>query len=214
MHHAQPAFPKVKTNIQKTGEPIWSNLYNVTVRYRDTITHNDVRNFGMPTVGDYGMDQSIYDQPQHVCITINAMVDHYKTGTTITFRSNQDARTVYEIVNRYLIAWQESMDGALNADRAPIDDLLLLDRFATSLYPQAIMFGPPPTKVSNSFMDLLAGTRGTVTRGSLTDALQGKNATAAPMTDARRKELQKESEHNSLSGFFANAMSNGREIWK
>lgn len=214
MHHTQPAFPKIKTNIQKTGEPIWTNLYNVTVRYRDTISHKDLRNFGMPTVGDYGIDQSIYDQPQHVCITINDMVDYYKTGTTIIFRDNKDSRTVYEIVNRYLIAWQESMDGALNASQAPVDDLLLLDRFATSLYPQVIMFGPPPVKVNNSFMDLLMGSGGTINRGSMTAALQGNSTTAAPMTEARKKEIQKESEHNSLSGFFANAMSNGREIWK
>lgn len=211
MYSGFTAEVKQKTKVQLYGEPIWTNLYQVIVKYRDTISNGALRDHGLPTVGDQYIDQSMYNQPQHVCITINAMIEYYTRGSTITFKDNRDARTVYEIVNRYLMAWEEEIDGAVVDSKTPTNDLISLDQFAKTLYPQVLMFGEPPKKVSSLFMDQLLGSS-QFNRGSMAQAIRDRSAVPVPVKPGAP--VAPPEGHRSLTSFFANALSNGREAWK
>lgn len=211
MYHGYRASPKEKTQVQLYGEPIWTNIYQVTVAMRDTVGLQTLRDRGMPTVGDPTMDQTLWNQPQHICITINDMVDYYNRGCNITFKVNQDASTVYGIVNRYLMAWEERLNGSIPEDNTPVNDLIALDQFAQTLYPQVLMFGEPPKRVSSLFIDRLTGGQG-MNRMSMVNAIKAANSNEIRPTSDKKEEPTQG--HRSLTGFFANSLANGRELWR
>ena len=130
-----------KSLIQKLGDPIWNNLYQASVRYKDSLSVDSIRTFGMPTVGDDTIDYDVHNQPLFVMITINDMVEYFKNGVAVTLRNNEDTATIYTIVNNYLLAWKQQLDNGINIGDAPFDDLVTLDEFATMLYPVALKFG-------------------------------------------------------------------------
>ena len=143
-----------KSAIEKLGEPIWNNLYRVSVKYKDSLSIDSIRQFGLPTVGDQGLDFDMQNQPLHVMVTINDMVEYFKSGTKVTLHDNLDAERIYKIINNYLLAWREQLDHGLNIGDAPYDDLVLLDEFAVMLHPVAIAYAGEIKTSSSLFMNL------------------------------------------------------------
>ena len=158
--------PVEQSSIEKLGDPIWSNLYRVSIKYKDSLSIDNIRQFGLPTVGDDGLDFDMWNQPLHVMITINDMVEYFKSGTTVTMHDNLDAERIYRIINNYLLAWREQLDRGLNIGDAPYDDLVLLDEFAVMLHPVAVTY-TGDTKTSTSlFMNLFGSGKTYASRSS------------------------------------------------
>ena len=189
-----------KTAIEKLGDPIWTNLYRVSVKYKDSLSIDAIRQFGLPTVGDAGLDFDMHNQALHVMITINDMVEYFKAGTKVTLYDNLDAERIYKIINNYLLAWKEQLEHGLNIGDAPLDDLVLLDEFAIMIHPIAIQYAGD-IKTSNSlFMNLF---------GSGT-----KYSSRASFFTPEVKETEK-SKHLSLAKQFTKALKeSGGGGWK
>jgi hypothetical protein len=180
-------------SIAELGKPIWDNVYMVRVRYIDTLSIEMIKIRGVPTVADSGLDKDMHNQPITCCITINDMVEYFKRGVRVTLCHNPDSMLIYNIVNEYLLAWQHELDTGLNVATAPHEDLLLLDRFAQALYPQAAQFGnvKPRTNLVGSYFEKT----GHVGR----DSLMGIKATEATVITKK--------EHTSLADRFARSMA-------
>ncbi len=155
-----------RTTIEKLGDPIWTNIYRVSVKYKDSLTIDSIRQFGIPTVGDEGIDFDIQNQPLHVMITINDMVEYFKSGIRVTLNDNLDAERIYIIINNYLLAWREQLEHGLNIGDAPYDDLVLLDEFAVMLHPVAVAHSGDIKTSSSLFMNLFGSGKSFASRNS------------------------------------------------
>ena len=151
-----PFNNRPKSEIEKLGSPIWDNIYICKVRLVDSYSNEDIRRFGVPTVGDSTLDRDMHNQHIVVGITIDNMVEYFKRGITVTLVHNKDAEVIYHIINNYLLAWKDQIDRAINLGNVPYDDLLLLDNFAAAVFPQAKMFGSPK-KTASLFANLFSG---------------------------------------------------------
>lgn len=112
-------------------------------RYRIRMTAKDVRSIeqmrARPTYssGDTKLDKSILNTETIVYSTINEMVEFYREGVSFFLTQAEDSRTIYEAVTDHTGYWRETMMKALNVRNAPIEDLILMERFAASIYKHA-----------------------------------------------------------------------------
>ena len=143
--------PVSGSTIEKTGAPIWDNLYAVRVPYVETLSEQMIKDFGMPTLGNRALDRQMHSDLVNVVISINAIVEYFKRGVTVYMQNNDDVNEIYNIVNNYLLAWKQQIDNCLNMGNIPTEDLLLLDRFAEMLYPVAAAYGAPPRAMGTLF---------------------------------------------------------------
>lgn len=188
--------------IVRLGSPIWDNIYQARVPYIDTLSVDNIRQFGLPTVGDMRLDKDMHTQPLNVVITINDMVEYFRRGVVVTLVNNQDAETIYNLINAYLLAWHGELEVGINIGDAPYDDLMLMDRFASAVYPHARRYGTLGKPLSNLFANLMTASGRYASRDSL--------FVEKPIVENAVKE-----EHNSLAKMFARSMrETGTTPWK
>lgn len=158
--------PSSGSKIEQMGAPIWERLFEMKVRYIDTLPDDVIREIGVLNTGNKVLNQQMHNDLLNVMITIDAMIEYYKRGVSVIFRNPQDTRDAYEIVNNYLHAWKNQIEHGLNLGQVPLEDLMLMDRWAESLYPVALKFGTAPRMVTSLFGHLLTGGGTFVTRDS------------------------------------------------
>lgn len=138
------------------GSQIWTRLFHVRVPYRDTLSAEEIRMFGMPTVGDAGIDKAMHDDLVDRWITIDRMVALYQDGARIELATHTDSKLIYDIIHEHLTLWAQRLEGRINVGDAPIEDLVTLDRFAAVMFPHAVRhFADTPS--SSSLVRLLQG---------------------------------------------------------
>jgi hypothetical protein len=177
--------------IVKYGSPIWEDLFLVRMRYKDTKSVDELRQFGMPTVFNQQRDQQIHNEVITIMLTIDAIVEHFRVGTRVEFVRNGDVEVIYDIVNNYLKAWDIQMHHGINTGTAPVEDLLLLDRFADALYLQSRIFNGPRSKHGLEMVNNLIG-------GSTFNRL---SLLAGAQPDTAKQEVDK---HQSMAATFSN----------
>ena len=196
-------------SIAALGRPIWDNIYMVRMRYIDTLSTDMIKIRGVPTVQDAGLDRQMHTQPITCAISIDAMVEHFRRGIRITLVNNEDSMSIYNIVNAYLLAWQHEFEHSLNTGGAPHGDLLLLDRFAQALYPQAVIFGA--VKPRNNLVGSLFEKSGHVGRNALFGTKEAERTVIRKDHNSFAKDIAKNMSANPAA--FANKTS-GRNGWK
>jgi hypothetical protein len=68
------------------------------------------------------------------------MAELWNTGACVALVKAQDAYTIYNDIEKHLIAWKNKIEAQYNPGFVPEEDLMLLDRFATSMYEHAKPF--------------------------------------------------------------------------
>lgn len=186
------------SEIQKTGALIWDGLYTVRLPYKHTKSVDELREFGLPTVGNPMLDKQIHNELVTIMITIDAIVEHYRIGTKLILPVAKELDEIYTIVNNYLIAWKKQIECGINISHAPVDDLLLLDRFASELYQQARLINGDKVNPLSDISKLLGG-KGLIGRDMLF-----KNS-GAPTSE----EKPAEDKHYSFSSIFSSKVFGG-----
>lgn len=118
----------------KSGELIWSKLFLVSIKYKYLQSDDELRMFGLSSVYDTDLDNSTHNQLIDIMINIDKMVEYYRKGITVNIKVHSDTKIIYNIINEYLFAWKNRLNNGINIGIAPLDDLLLLDQFAGSIY--------------------------------------------------------------------------------
>jgi hypothetical protein len=125
-------------DLARLGTPIWERLFLTSMVYKDTLTTEHIRQFGMPTVGDDSIDADMHNHMVDRYLTINQMVDYYKEGISVYIKIHTETKDIYDIISSYLLCWVQYLQNGINIGGAPIDDLIALDRFASSVYDHAV----------------------------------------------------------------------------
>lgn len=127
-----------QSNLEKLGLPIWERLFLISICYKDSLSSEHIKTFGMPTVGDKQIDNDIHNQMVDRYLTIDQMIEYFKQGINVYVKIHKETKDIYDIISAYLVCWKEYLDNGINIGGAPIDDLVTLDRFATSVYDHAV----------------------------------------------------------------------------
>lgn len=125
-------------SLSKLGSPIWERLFLVSLNYKDTLSSDHIRTFGMPTVGDTSIDNDMHNQLVDRYLTIDQMVDHHKVGNQIYVKIHAETKDIYDIISAYLLCWKQNLENGINIGGAPLEDLVALDRFASAVYDHAV----------------------------------------------------------------------------
>lgn len=125
-------------DVSKLGAPIWERLFLTSMNYKDSLSTDDIRRFGMPTVGDSTIDADMQNHLIDKYLTIDQMVEFYKQGIPIYVKIHKETKDIYDIISAYLLCWKQNLENGINIGGAPIEDLINLDRFATTVYAHAV----------------------------------------------------------------------------
>lgn len=134
-----PIFTRIKDSGNKIdpGKQVWEKLFRCSVPFKHTQSQAEIRLFGLPTTGSFAHDERMLNEPVDVMLTIDQMVEYNKTGVTISITKHEDTKVIYDIIRDYLDSWNSRLSSGINTAKAPIDDLLALDKLAQVIYPFA-----------------------------------------------------------------------------
>jgi hypothetical protein len=121
-----------------SDEYIFNRRYMCMVNQMDTTSKEYIKLFGTPTTGNVAIDREMANQWITTFKTIAEMAELFKDSKVVRVIKQDDCETIYNSVEYHLKRWAELSKTSLNTGSAPIDDLMLLDRFATAIYPHAL----------------------------------------------------------------------------
>lgn len=116
---------------------IWEKKFLCSVRYGDTFTVDRLKNQGIYTSGDIGMDRAMMNAQNRFWLSINDMVEYYKQGVNVGVVNHADTALIYEYISNHIDAFRREIGMSFNLDQIPLDDLIVLDDFATTVYEHA-----------------------------------------------------------------------------
>lgn len=128
------------TELERTGAPIWDNIYQVRMSYRDSLNTESVKQFGLASSGNEYFDQQMMNDQVTVMINIDKIAEYFRRGVIVSVCRWADLESMYNIINKYLATWHNLFERAVNVCDAPTEDLLLLDQLATVLFEQSRRF--------------------------------------------------------------------------
>lgn len=120
-----------------TTVALWEYYYRVRVPYMQSRTIEDIREKGTVVSGIAAYDADISNQMVTMYLTVDNMVEYYRHMVPLRVIESKDTKKIYEDVSAHLEAWKYQLDNAINIGDAPIEDLILLDRFAQTVYGHA-----------------------------------------------------------------------------
>ncbi len=123
--------------MEDTSKYIFDYLYTCRVPIYATLTENELRTFGTVYTGNPDIDRGTREQLITVMWPISKMAIHFAKGDIVRVSKYSDTKEIYERVQAHLLAWQERLNFAVNVGDAPLQDLIILDEFANSVYEHA-----------------------------------------------------------------------------
>ena len=116
---------------------IWNSKFTCRVPYQETMSIEYMRHFGTPASGHTPSDQQTANELVTRMLTIAEMIEFFGRGVTVAVVKVDDTKTIYERISDHLNAWKKELTKSLNIRNAPLEDLILMDKFATQVYRHA-----------------------------------------------------------------------------
>lgn len=129
--------PYLDEHGKDTAYYIFHELFLCRVPLIQLRSIEEIREYGMPSAWDPIIDRQIANEPQVVMLSIARMAELVDQGATVGVVRPEDTKRIYDRVTDHLIAWKHHITSKLNVGKAPIEDLLKLDRFANKVYEHA-----------------------------------------------------------------------------
>lgn len=120
-----------------TTSKIWEWYYKARLPYLASRTIDDIKKHGTRVSGNKEIDKEIGSQMIDTQLTIAQMVEYYKEDVPVMICRQSDIVEIYESISAHIHAWRERLDRGINIGDAPIDDLIMMDKFANSVYSHA-----------------------------------------------------------------------------
>lgn len=121
--------------LQELAAPLFSELFQVRVTYKNSMSIDELKRFGMVTTGDKRLDAQMYEDEITRYIKICDMVQYYRDGIPFTIHNRQDAGRAFQLIHAYLYGYVMHLSRSINVGNIPIDDLMTLDALAVILHP-------------------------------------------------------------------------------
>lgn len=116
---------------------IWEPRFRCSIPQLQTTSPTHMRLFGTHTTGDPDTDRVLANQDIVTFLTIADMVKHYKNGVPIKVLKYDDTKTIYEYIEHHIHCWKKRLETGINIGNAPIEDLITMDAFASTVYQHA-----------------------------------------------------------------------------
>lgn len=120
-----------------TAEIIFTRLFKCRIPNLQTMSEDYIRIFGMPTTGDAGIDNELANEWITTMLTIEKMAEYHKQNVQLKIVRYEDVKEIYDHISNHLQAWRHQIENGINIGDAPIEDLILLDDFANTVYDHA-----------------------------------------------------------------------------
>ena len=184
---------------------IWYKKYKCRLRLIETRSIDELREYGMPTVFDKEYDNATANELVIRMLTVNEMVEYYKKNVSIFVVNYDDTKLIYDDIMTHLKAWKHYLDTTLmSSGDAPVEDLILLDKFANIVYKHAVhLFSDD--YITSSLFNRMQGVLG------INLSLSKK---PEPLTSNKEhKTIFKENLPTSFGGLRDNSFGNGLTRW-
>ncbi len=117
--------------------PIFNVDYLCRVPAMAARSPEEIEMFGTPASSDEQADATMLNERILTYLTIGQMVEYFAKGIDVGLVTFGDSKKIYHAITGYLTTWKEIMDRSMMTRGVPIDDLILLDEFANSVYEHA-----------------------------------------------------------------------------
>lgn len=115
-------------------DKIFGWYYRVLVPAFQSRSIADIRLKGVAVTGIKDLDDAMKNDWVKRDMTINDLVELYKAGCPFRIISDKEVKDIYDTVQTHLQLWLERLRTGMNMGDAPIEDLIVMDRFAASVY--------------------------------------------------------------------------------
>jgi len=116
---------------------LWEKKFLCTVRYGDTFSVDRLKSQGIYTSGDAATDRAMMNTPTRFWLSINQMVEYFEQGITVGVVERADTAKIYEYISNHIDAFRREIACSFNLQDIPLDDLVTLDEFASTVYEHA-----------------------------------------------------------------------------
>lgn len=167
-----------------------SNIQSMSVEY--------LKMFGMPSSGDPYYDKQTANELIMRMLTIDDMVEFFRNGVSVYVCNVADTKEIYERITNHLMAWKHQLEHGFHTRGAPLDDLILLDRFAVAVYKHAKYQFTPDIVDS-----IMARRMSSILKTSRADILSAKAKTQVVNPETNEPEEDPYPERVSMADVFA-----------
>lgn len=142
-NHAPPRFanppkpPRPVPRMDPTLESIFKITYRVLLKNRDLRSIEEQRLRPDLSTGDKRVDSVLGESLVPAYITINDMVEYYRDGVVFHLTDSEAPKKIYEAVTEHTGRWREALQYSMNISAAPVEDLILMEQFVSSIYEYA-----------------------------------------------------------------------------
>jgi hypothetical protein len=139
--------------------PIFDSMYAYPcfVPYITTLDQDEVATYGIRCTGVEELDEHLDTMQVKVYITIDRMIDLYTENHPVRIATQKAAKQVYESLTTYSQHWAGYIKAqSLNQARLPVEDLIIMEDFASRLRPAAID-GMPLEDIQCGLTNMLDG---------------------------------------------------------
>lgn len=201
---------RVKDNTPKPVKPVHPNiqalfhdLYRVRMYQMEVQSIEEQRAMGTISTGDRKLDNAMATSSIYLYITINDMVEYYRQGSPFFLTNQDDSKKIFEAVTNHTGVWRKALQFAMNMGRSPVQDLIDMENFASTIYDKAkFEYVKPPSEIhaTGSLANFLYS--GSVLRGLSYDAnnKQRESTRESNVTDPKTKK------HNPDISVFRDAL--------
>lgn len=120
-----------------TIKEIFDVLYLIRYKQIDYLTVEDIKIYGSLTTGNKDVDKMQAEQWITTMLPISKIAELHNDGVRLKVVKYEDTKKMYEIITLHLNAWKDKMKYMIHENRAPIDDLIKLDKLAVAVYEHA-----------------------------------------------------------------------------
>lgn len=130
-------MPWVPKHLRDVRWKIWHQKFHCRVRHIQTMSVDYIRIFGMSTTGDSQYDRDMANEIVDRMMTIVEMLMMFHEGSELRVVQSSDTKVIYDLISQHLQDWRKEIQYALNSAHAPFEDLLVMDKFAHTIYEHA-----------------------------------------------------------------------------
>ena len=112
--------------------------YRVRLNLLENTSEDYIKIFGTPITGSKEIDHNLLTRWYVTQMPICKMIDLYKEGKSVKIVNYKDTKEIYEAIDKHLNLWLSFLKQRVNVTTAPVEDLLIMDKFAQEIYPYAV----------------------------------------------------------------------------
>lgn len=124
---------KLHPNIQR----IFKDLFKISIAQKDIRSIEEQRTFGNTSTGDKKLDAMLASSFVNTYVTINDMIEYFRDGISFRLTNPADSRVIYEAISEHTARWRDALQYAFNMGNSPVEDLILMERFISTIYEHA-----------------------------------------------------------------------------